>query len=111
VQENDAISEGRIAVAIAVSVTGASGEVFAHRERDALFRTLRVPPYAALVGIKDATDEAIAAGASAGDDAGLPATVIDVRYVNAQTGASTDANVWQSRGWSDGSGTAPPWDP
>ncbi|HVS45794.1 MAG TPA: hypothetical protein VMS32_03935 [Verrucomicrobiae bacterium] len=111
VQENDAIAEGRIAVAIHVTVTGASGEIFARRERYALFRTLRVPPYAALVGTRDATDEAVASGASTGDDAGLPATVVNVRYVNATTGASTDANAWQSRGWDDGGSNTTAWDP
>lgn len=111
VQENDAVSEGRIAFAIHVAVTGAARETFAVRQRNALFRTIRIPPYVALVGIRDATDEAIAAGSSAGDDAGLPATVVTVRYVNAATGASTQANAWQSRGWNDGGSTSTVWDP
>ena len=111
VQENDAISEGRIAVAMHIAVTGASGETFAVRERDAIFRTLRVAPYVALIGTRDLTDESIAAGVDAGDDSGLPATVVNVRYVNARTGAGVNANAWQSRGWNDGSAGTSSWDP
>ncbi|HEY5256756.1 MAG TPA: hypothetical protein VIJ12_00050 [Candidatus Baltobacteraceae bacterium] len=110
-QGNDAVAEGRIGVAIDATVAGASGEVFARRRRFALFRTLRVPPYAALIGTRDATDESIARGGSTGDDAGLPATVVDVRYVDATTGATIDANAWQSRGWNDGGASAAGWDP
>ncbi len=110
-QENDAIAEGRIAITILVSVRNASGERYAVRERDALFRTFRVAPYAALVGTRDETDEAIAPGASAGDDAGTPQTVVNVRYVNANTGASTGADAWQSRGWNDGHVPTNGWDP
>jgi len=117
-QENDAIAEGRLAVHITVAVSGGNGgnvgggEIFASRDRYAIFRTMRIPPYVTLAGTRDTTADAIAAGTSEGDDTGTPSlTTIGVRYVNASTGAGVDANAWQSRSWNniDTSGTA--WDP
>jgi hypothetical protein len=117
-QENDAIAEGRLAVHITVAVNGGSGgsagggEIFASRDRYAIFRTIRIPPYVTLAGTRDATADAIAGGTSEGDDTGTPSlTTISVRYVNASTGAGVDANAWQSRSWNnlDTSGTT--WDP
>lgn len=112
VQGNDAIDEGRFALRIDVRATGPSGTVFASRDRYAIFRTTRVAPFASLIGTRDAGGQSIAAGSSEGEDAGTPAlTTVDVRYVNAATGAKMDGNAWQTRPWasSDASGTA--WEP
>ena len=99
-QGNDAIDEGRFALRISASASGPTGMVFAMRDRYAIFRTTRVAPYASLIGMRDASGESIAAGTSEGEDAGAPAlTTVDVRYVNAKTGASVAGNAWQSRGW------------
>lgn len=112
VQENDHVNEGRVTVRVRVVVAGADGTVFARRDRYALFRTLRVAPYATLVGERDAAGGTIASGAAEGDDAGIPAaTTTNVRYVNARTGAQMDANAWAARGWSDSDNVSGTWDP
>jgi hypothetical protein len=112
IQGNDAIGEGRLAVRVRAAVSGASGEIFAARDRYAIFRTLRLPPYAALIGTRDATSETIGIGNMEGADAGVPAlSTIDVRYVNAATGASLDANAWQTRGWDAASRSGTAWEP
>ncbi len=111
-QGNDAVDEGRFALRIDARVDGPTGTVFASRDRYAIFRTTRVAPYASLIGMRDAGGESIAADSSEGEDAGTPAlTTVDVRYVNAATGAKMDGNAWQMRSWSssDASGTA--WEP
>lgn len=111
-QGNDAIEEGRFALRIDARASGPSGTVFASRDRYAVFRTTRIAPYASLIGTRDAAGESIAAGSSEGEDAGTPVlTTVDVRYVNAATGAKMDGNAWQTRSWasSDAGGTA--WQP
>jgi hypothetical protein len=111
-QGNDAVDEGRFALHISASAAGPNGTVFATRDRYAIFRTTRLAPYASLIGTRDASGESIAGGTSEGEDAGAPAlTTVNVRYVDAATGASMEGNAWQSRGWAnaDASGTA--WEP
>ncbi len=111
-QGNDAVDEGRFALRIEARADGPTGTVFASRDRYAIFRTMRVAPYASLIGTRDVGGESIAVDSSEGDDAGTPAlTTIDVRYVNAATGAKMEGNAWQTRSWSssDASGTA--WEP
>lgn len=112
VQENDSIDEGRFSARVRVTVTAADGTIYARRDRYALFRTMRVAPYAQLDGTRDATGATIAAGFAEGDDGGIPdATTANVRYVNAQTGATLDGNAWATRGWSNGDAVATGWDP
>jgi hypothetical protein len=111
-QENDAIAEGRSAVRIQVVVSGATAVTLAARDRYAVYRTFRVPPYAALAGVRDVGSDGIAIGSSEGDDGGSPiATTVNVRYLNAVTGASIDANAWSTRSWSDSDARRSGWDP
>ena len=100
-QGNDAVDEGRIAVRIRASASGRNGTVFSTRDRYAIFRTTRTAPYASLIGVRDASGEGVAIGTSEGEDAGTPAlTTVDVRYVDAATGASMEGNAWRSGAWS-----------
>ena len=111
-QENDAVVEGRFAVRIRVVVSGATAVALAARDRYAVFRTFRVVPYAALAGVRDVGSDGIATGSSEGDDGGSPiATTVNVRYLNALTGASIDANAWSTRSWSDSDARDSAWDP
>jgi hypothetical protein len=111
-QENDTIAEGRVAVRIRVVVRGGTAVALAARDRYAVFRTFRVPPYAALAGVRDVGSDGIAIGSSEGDDGGSPiATTVNVRYLNAVTGGSIDANAWSTRSWSDSDARASGWDP
>jgi hypothetical protein len=111
-QENDAVAEGRVAVRIRVTASGGTGVALAARDRYAVFRTFRVPPYAALAGIRDVGSDGIAIGSSEGDDSGAPiATTVNVRYVNATTGHGIDANAWSTRSWSDSDARGSAWDP
>ncbi len=97
-QGNDAIAEGRLAVAIDAVVTNAAGETIAARGGTVVFRTFRITPYAVPVGSLDATLDDLAG--NAGDEGGIvPAgpgagTLIDVVYQNASSGATMPANVW-----------------
>lgn len=112
VQENDSIDEGRFSAHVRVTVAGADGTIYARRGRYAVFRTMRVAPYAQLGGTRDATGATIAAGSAEGDDGGIPdATTANVRYVNARTGATLDGNAWATRGWSNGDAVPTGWDP
>ena len=111
-QGNDAIEEGRFALRISVRAIGGTGTSFATRDRYALFRTTRLPPYASLIGTRDASGESIVAGIGEGEDAGTPAlTTVDVRYVNAATGASMEGNAWQTRPWANADAGATAWQP
>ncbi len=111
-QGNDGVREGRIDATVTAEALVPNGAVLASRTQRAVFRTLRVAPYAALAGQSDATD--IAAG-SPGDDAGTapagtaPGTLVDVIYRNAVTGAEMPANVWQASAESRDGETA--WKP
>ncbi len=112
VQENDSVDEGRVAARIRATAAAADGTVYARRDRYVLFRALRVAPFAAEIGARDAVSDTIAAGAAEGDDAGIPeATTASVRYVNARSGAQMDGNAWAARGWSDTDSVAGGWDP
>ncbi len=110
-QGNDAVVEGRIEATIAAQALAPSGAVLASRVQKVVFRTLRVPPYAALAGQSDAT----AAAGAPGDDAGAaptgasPGTLVDVIYQNAVTGAAIPANVWRATAESRDGATA--WKP
>ena len=111
-QGNDAVAEGRLSVRVTASASGPNGTVFASRDRYAIFRTTRTAPYASLIGMRDASGEGVAAGASEGDDAGTPAlTTVDVRYVNAATGASMAGNAWRSGAWEHDDAGARAWEP
>jgi hypothetical protein len=111
-QENDAVAEGRLAERFRIRVIGSDGSVLAERDRYAVFRTFRAPPYLALAGTRDAGSDAIASGTSEGDDGGVPgSTTVNVRYVNGANAAAIDANVWSSRAWSDADARASDWDP
>jgi len=82
------------------------------RDRYAIFRTTRTAPYASLIGMRDASGESVAQDASEGEDAGAPGvTTVDVRYVNATTGANVDGNAWRSGAWSHGDASATAWEP
>ncbi|HEY9085461.1 MAG TPA: hypothetical protein VIN40_05945 [Candidatus Tyrphobacter sp.] len=112
-QGEDAIGEGRLAVAIDAVVTNAAGERIAARDGNVVFRTLRIPPYAIPVGALDATLDDLAG--SAGDEGGLVSagsgagTLIDVVYRNASSGATMPANVWT--GLAPPAPLARPWTP
>jgi len=95
-QGNDAVAEGRYEVRIRTST----------RDRYALFRTFRAPPYAMLAGIRDATT-----GTATGDDAGAIPTRIEVRYVNAATGATSSGDAWTQRAIANAGAASPRWDP
>jgi len=119
-QENDAVSEGRIAAHIIVTITGGSGSngsigngpLFATRNRYAIFRTIRILPYVTLIGIRDATTDTISTNSQEGDDTGMPSlTTINVVYKNANTGASMPGNAWQSRAWNDANAGIGNWEP
>lgn len=97
-QGNDAIEEGRLAVAIDAVVTNAVGDTIAVRSGDVIFRTLRIAPYAIPAGSLDATLDDFPG--SVGDAGGMApfssssGTLIDVVYRNAVNGAAIPANVW-----------------
>ncbi|HEY8320354.1 MAG TPA: hypothetical protein VIG46_01005 [Candidatus Baltobacteraceae bacterium] len=111
-QGNDAVEEGRLALRVTASAVGPNGTIFSTRDRYALFRTTRVPPFASLIGERDATGEGVALGASEGEDAGTPAlTTVDVRYVNGTTGASVEGNAWRSGAWEHDDAGATAWEP
>jgi hypothetical protein len=112
-QEDDAIAEGRIGVAITVRARAHDGGTLASRDVLLTFRTLRVAPYAALTGQADVT----AGGRDVpGNDAGAapigaaPGTLIDVVYENAVTGAKIPANVWHAEA-ERGRGAPAAWNP
>lgn len=112
VQENDSVDEGRISARVHVTVSAADGTIYARRDRYAIFRTMRVAPYAQLGGTRDASDATISAGSAEGDDGGIPdATTANVRYVNARTGATLDGNAWATRSWSNGDAVPSGWAP
>ena len=111
-QGNDAVEEGRLAVRVTASAVGPNGTIFSTRDRYALFRTTRVPPFASLIGERDATGEGVALGASEGEDAGTPAlTTVDVRYVDAETGAYVEGNAWRTGAWAHDDASATAWEP
>ena len=98
-QGNDLVAEGRIGAIISATIATSDGAIIARRAARVTFRTLSVPPYAALVGSVDETLDAISPN-GAGDDGGSapsgggPGTLIDVLDRNASSGALTPANVW-----------------
>lgn len=94
-QSNDAVDEGRYAVRIRDGT----------RDRYAIFRVFRTPPYAMLAGIRDGT-----AAPQTGDDAGAESTRVSVRYVDAVSGASFAGDAWDAA-TADAAATSPPWDP
>jgi hypothetical protein len=114
-QGNDRIDEGRIAATIAARALAPNGTVLAERSGQAIFRTMRVAPYAVQAG---ALDESLAAfdGAGAGDDGGAvptdgsPGTLIDVVYVDTRNGKSMPANVWRAQTQTQAA-TASAWRP
>lgn len=114
-QGNDVVAEGRINATISTTITATDGTVLARRSALVTFRTLSVPPYAALVGSLDATVGEIATN-GAGDDGGAvpqgPAlgTLIDVLDRNASTGALTPANVWLAH-TQNAASVMPAWEP
>jgi hypothetical protein len=114
-QENDAVEEGRVTVTIAAQAETVDGAVLAARSAELTFRTLRLPPYAALAGQADASS-APSGHTAAGDDAGAapngtaPGTLIDVLYENAVTGSTIPANVWHTQVQSPAA-TRPAWSP
>jgi len=111
-QDNDAVAEGRLSVRVTSNASGPDGMVFSSRDRYAIFRTTRTAPYASLIGTRDASGEGIATGTSEGEDAGTPArTTVDVRYVNAATGASMEGNAWRSGAWQRDDASATAWEP
>lgn len=113
-QENNAVEEGRVTVTIAAQAKSVDGAVLAARSAELTFRTLRLPPYAALAGQADAS--AAPPVRTAGDDAGAapngaaPGTLIDVLYENAVTGSTIPANVWHTQVQSPAA-TRPAWSP
>lgn len=111
-QGNDAVAEGRLSVRVTARASGSNGTVFASRDRFAIFRTTRTEPYASVIGMRDASGEGVAIGTSEGEDAGTPAfTTVDVRYVNAATGASMAGNAWRSGAWEHDDAGATAWEP
>jgi len=111
-QGNDAVDEGRISLRVTATASGPEGTAFATRDRYAIYRTTRVPPYASLIGERDASAEGIATGTSEGEDAGTPSlTTVDVRYVDAGTGASIEGNAWRSGAWARDDASATAWEP
>lgn len=100
VQANDGIEEGRISARMVSTITGPNDAILARRGRYVTLRTMRAPPYAVLVGSRDATNDRFLSGSAQGDDGGAPATVVSVRYRNVQSGAESDGNAWQSSSWS-----------
>jgi len=108
-QNNDAVSEGRVVLAIVSTVTSPSGAVLAQRSGTIAVRTFRVPPYASMAGSLDAAN---GSAASTGDDGGAAtgsATLVNAVYQNAVTGKLLPGNVWQSQQQSPVAVT-PPWD-
>lgn len=111
-QNNDAVGEGRIDATIEAEAVAPDGATLAFRTVRAVFRTLRVAPFAALAGDSDAS--ALSAPLP-GDDAGAaprgtaPGTLVDVLYRNAVTGETFPANVWQATAESANGATA--WRP
>lgn len=100
-QDNDAVTEGRIAADVTAEAITGTGMIVASRNARLTFRTWRVAPYAALAGALDESLETLAP-AGAGDDGGAvpsgtaPGTLIDVLYENQRTGAAMPANVWHA---------------
>jgi hypothetical protein len=98
-QNNDAVTEGRIAADVSAEAISSGGAILASRDQRLTFRTWRVAPYAALTGTLDESVASLSP-AGAGDDGGAvpngtaPGTLIDVLYENQRTGATTPANVW-----------------
>ena len=108
-QSNDAVSEGRLVLAIVSTVTSPSGVVLAQRSGTIAVRTFRVPPYASIAGALDAANGTTA---STGDDGGAAtgtATLVNAVYQNAVTGTFLPGNVWQSQQQSPVAVTLP-WD-
>jgi hypothetical protein len=111
-QANPHVFERRISARISVAVRAADGSVLATRELDVTLRAMTVSPYAAIVGTRDRSVDAIAAEEPAGEDAGRPAatanpcaiasagvaddTVVRVAYENAATGACSDGSSWRT---------------
>jgi hypothetical protein len=99
-QGNDAVDEGRLSALISSIVSGPAGTMLARRDRYVSLRTLRSPPYVAIAGSRDATDDRFRTGSAQGDDGGAHATIVSVKYRNALSRAEMDGNAWQSRPWS-----------
>lgn len=109
------MSEGRVRARIDATISTASGTVVAARSAQVLFRTMLVPPYAAVVGQLDGSFGPLR-DTGAGDDGGAvpngtaPGSLVDVVFRNASTGATMPANVWQSEVQDPGA-TAHAWSP
>ena len=111
-QANPYVFERRIVARISVAVRAAEGSVLAIRELDVTLRAMTASPYAAIVGTRDRSVDAIAPEEPAGEDAGRPAatadpcamgsagvaddTVVRVAYENAATGACSDGSSWRT---------------
>jgi hypothetical protein len=99
-QNNDRVEEGRVEMRLSATAFAAGGATLAARTAAAAFRTMRVWPYASLIGDSDAAVPGIAG--AAGDDAGIapsgnaPGTLFEVRYENALTGVEIPANAWRA---------------
>jgi hypothetical protein len=116
-QENAYINERRIVAKISVAVQAGDGSALASREAEVTLRTLHSPPYVAIAGAIDRTNDAAFASAPPGEDAGRPPatanpctpgtpgvsgdTVVRATYENAETGACTDASTWRSSAYSN----------
>jgi len=116
-QQNAFVAERRIIARISVAVQTGDGSLLASRNYDLTLRALRTPPYVAIAGARDETAEAALTGSPPGEDAGRPPatanpcapgspgmsddTVVRAAYVNAQTGACSDAGTWRSSAYSN----------
>lgn len=98
-QENDAVTEGRVNVTVSVAVTNSAGDLVASRGGTILFRTLRIAPYALASGALDSSLDGIVGTGDIGGTAATSTssgTLVDVIYRNAQSGAVMPANVWNA---------------
>ncbi len=127
-QANAYVDEGRITARISVTVTSADGSALAVRTDDAIFRTMRTPPFVVLAGTRDGSFGDIAGAHAAGDDGGslastpadpcatpVPGTSDDtqvrVAYRNTSTGACSNGSSWRTSSY-DSSQSAPAgWSP
>lgn len=104
------VNENRMTADITVSILTSDGTVLAVREKRAVLRTFKTPPFAVIAGTRDGSLDLIATAAQ-GDDGGLPPsaknsacapsgtdeTVVRAEYYNDASGACTDESTWRSQ--------------
>lgn len=111
---------------ITVTVLASDGSTVAVRRDNLILRTLRTPPYSAIIGSRDATSAQAVPDTADGEDAGTaPATpnpcaspsqssddtVVRVAYVNAQSGACSDGSSWHDAAYRQSSSAPSGWSP